>query len=1381
MWLVGACLLMLHAMAGSFASAAQPGETSRQGGKDNQPKLGFLGLHGGVFDRLNEYSSSLGLQTKYIADSEVAAESADFSDCDIIFLQHTPREYRDQLQRMLLQAKAANPRLRIISISGLAEDDLPGLVKSGLIEHDPKVEAYYGNSPENLRRLLIYVGVVYLKRPGQVLPPLQEEVSGLFHPDHAGLFPSVADFLEWAEARGKDIKAAPRVCITVHAAHLLFQQPSVVEALVREFDEQGALAVAVIDSTEQYELQLRQFNPRVVVHTCHSRDRQAFREELAVPHVHSIFFRQQSIQQWQRSMKGLSSSELAFHVASQELLGAIEPLVTAGTTQGGGSDEAFSPIPERVQHLVARAMGWVRLGTLSNLQKRIAVIYYDREMGQAELMRGSATGMFMNGPRSLIRVLQAMQRHGYRIDPVPASETQLLAWMKDHGRQIGIWAPDVLDRLARSGKAVLVPAARYRQWFEQRVPEDLRNDLIRRWGPPPGKFLVWSDGMKQFIVIPRIDLGNIILLPQPLRGEAHDSSLVHDLRVPPPHNYLATYFWLQEEFHADAMIHFGTHGSEFLLPGKPAGLSSYDWPDIVMGAVPNINPWVLNNLGESAPARRRAYAVLIDHLVPPSVQAELSDELRNVHDDIDKWASLPDGPLRERFRRSITRQAQDAGLLIDCHLELQDGELLTPRQIEQLQAYLHDIHNETTPVSLHVLGEPPPDELLLPYLVVCGGSALLDELERAVRVPALTAMVPGDREKYLRQVAAELLKRHLHQGFPLKDCLEAAGAQLVHGQVPEKLEQIITKLAQIREGLLQAHQEIDQLLAALDGRFVPPGPGGSPDRNPASVPTGRNMYLLNPEAVPARASWELGRLLMEQLLSERFQKTGGYPEKIAFTLSSFATFEDYGVLESQILFALGCRPKWDEKNLVADVELIPLEELRRPRIDVFIASGAYYRDMLPTRMRLIDRAIQLACQVDEPLEMNFVRKHSMEVERQLVQSGVAPQIAAIQSRGRIFGYAEGQIGSPGYYYLLEKSGDWDTREQLMEVYLGQVSHIYTQQFWGTPAREVYQHHLAGTEIVIRSWSDRTRSPLSNKYDWYHGGSLALAVEHLTGRRPELLLSDVRDPGNARLVNAEEALSKDFRVRLFNRKWIEGMMQQGYAGADQIAVHVKNALGWSIMRPGSVADHDWQQVVDTFIRDKKNLHIREWFEAHNPFAYQDLTAVLLETIRKGYWQPDGNTIREVAEEYARSVVRHGENGGLFGGGNAKLHAFVRQVLAGSNDLRLKDVLSDLERQFSRPKSAIAPALDPVEARPTGVEIGPPAEAVQALPSSPDPQSSVAPSVAGKVLEPIPPPSDQEASAPGIPLHRRHLLWGLIALAAALLLVAAGYYTRWGAPA
>ena len=625
------------------------------------------------------------------------------------------------------------------------------------------------------------------------------------------------------------------------------------------------------------------------------------------------------------------------------------------------------------------------------------------------------------------------------------------------------------------------------------------------------------------------------------------------------------------------------------------------------------------------------------------------------------------GRLKEKFRASITQQIQDAHLDRDLRVDRGKRPLFTPEQIERVESYLHQIHNETTTVSLHVFGQPPPPDLLVPWLVTCLGKRFLDDLGEVVAVPPAAARSTGSRETFLRQKAEEVFHAIVIQNWSVEDALRAAGGSVPAAGLPKRLGEDFQRAKRLQDGFAKTHEEMDNLVAALAGRYIPPGPGNSPERNPAVVPTGRNMYVMNPEEVPSRPSWEIGKALIDQLLAQQLKSKGRYPKKVAFTLNSFATFQDYGVMESQILYLLGVRPVWDDRNLVGDVELIPAAELRRPRIDVFIASGGYYRDMLPTRMHLLDKAIRMVAALDEP--ENTVHRDSVEVRDELRRQGIEPRQAETLSQARIFGVAPGQIGGTGYYYLVERSGQWNDRKDLMDTYLGFSRYVYTEGLWGKKAAAAYNRQIQGSEVVLRSWSDRTRSPLSNKYDWFIGGSLSLAIKQLTGKEPEWYLSDVRDADRAGLVAAEDALGRDYRVRLFNRKWIEGMMKEGYAGADQIAVHVSNTMGWAIMRDGSVSDDTWNEIAAVYVKDKLGLSLRQWFETQNPYAFQDMSEVLLESSRKGYWKGEPGLVREVAEQYARSVLRHGEGGGLRGGGNARLEQFVAATLRGAKSADL----------------------------------------------------------------------------------------------------------------
>jgi cobaltochelatase CobN len=659
-----------------------------------------------------------------------------------------------------------------------------------------------------------------------------------------------------------------------------------------------------------------------------------------------------------------------------------------------------------------------------------------------------------------------------------------------------------------------------------------------------------------------------------------------------------------------------------------------------------------------------------------------------------------------------------------------------------------------------------------------------------VEVPRAAARTPEGRQKYLRCKAEDVLRPFVFQRLSAVEALRAAGCAAATDRLPQRLRDGFGRARQLQEGFAATHQELDNLLAALAGRFIPPGPGNSPDRNPGVVPTGRNMYVMNPEEVPSPPSWEIGKQLVEQLLSEQLKSKGRYPRKVAFTLNSFATFQDYGVMESQILYLLGVRPVWDDRHRVLDVELIPTAQLGRPRIDVFISALGYYRDMLPTRMRLLDKAVRLVAALDEP--GNQVYRNSVEVRKVLQGQGIDSPRAEALSRARIFGAPPGQIGSAGYYYLVERSGQWGTRDDLLKTYLGYSRYVYTESLWGHDAPEAYDRQIQGSEVLLRSWSDRTRSPLSNKYDWYVGGSLSLAIRKLTGQEPEWFLSDVRDPDRATLRVAEDALARDYRVRLFNRKWIEGMMREGYAGADQIAIHVSNTMGWKIMRQQSVSDETWNEIAAIYVRDKLGLSVRQWFEAENPFAFQDMSEVLLESSRKGYWKAEPGMLREVAERYARSVVRHGEGGGLRGGGNQQLEQFVAQTLKSAPTAELAQLAAQYEDRLKEAQAApaaVAPgtAPGPGAAGATGLASAAPAKGFSGPASAKVAagSASAAPVPHGaRKLEPVAAavPADGVALAPPVALSAGSHRWRFVAAIAAvsLLLVAGGALFRRGVP-
>lgn len=1213
----------------------------------------FVGLHGGAFAKFEALADQAGVTCRSVDDDAVAGGAAEFARADAVVLQHLrdPKE----LATALLAAKRLRPSLRVFALAGAAALATHG--GEALVENDARLTAYY-RAPrhENLAALLQALRQKLRGEPDTAPEPLPLDLGVLHRPGREAPFRDAAALLDDARARGVDVEHAPRVAVAVHSTHFLLQQPRVVQALVEALDRRGALAFAAVDGGEgldgyAYEKLLLELKPAVVIHTCHSTEKVPFRDALDAVHLHSVFFRTQSIAEWQQSAQGIAPSEIMFQVASQEMLGATTPIPTCGTLRGGGSDEDFTPIPDRVERLVGRALAMARLRQVPNADKKVAIVYYDREASRSSLMRGSPTGMMLNAPPSLLAVLQAMRDRGYRVD-VPADEDALIAMADHHGRVVGISGPGEAEALADSGLVPLVRQADYERWLAARVPAAARADLEKHWGPAPGRICVVERGGSKSIVVPMLRLGNVVLMPQPLRGEAYDPSQTHDKSIPPPHSYLAAYFWLEHTFGAHAYVHFGTHGSEFFLPGKNVGMSQLCWPDILLGDLPNVSPWVVNNTGESILSKRRAYATLVDHLVPPTQEAGLADGLAALHRDLHRMQRLEPGVLREKLRAAVTQQVRREGLDRDLDLQLADGALLDDGQLDLVCAQLHVIEEDLTPTTLHRLGQAPDEPLRLPWLVHCGGQALLTALGE---VPGLGPFT-GDHERARgRDLATELLRRHLRDQLPLDDALRACGAPAGTTAGP-KLREAVDEVAAIDRGLADTRLEIDNLLRALDGRFVTPGPGQSPERNPKSVPTGRNMFLLDPRELPTKEAWPIGVALADELLQQHKAAHGDWPTKVAFNLRAMNSFRDLGVMEAQVLWMLGCEPVRDHRGNVVDVALVPRETLGRPRIDVFLQGGSRYNDMLADRARLLDRAVRLAIAADEP--DNRVRAATRAREAELQAAGVEAARAEVLAKARMFGGPPGGANA-SYSYLVQRSGDWRDQQQLAEAWLAGEKYAYTDGAWGEAADLAFRSALKDSEYVLRSWADTTRGPTTDRYMWLHGGTLAMAIETLSGgKAPRFVMNDLRDMDRASLVDAEQALRRDFRVRALNRKWLEGMIKEGYAGADQLKVVTSNAYGWQTMRKGAIPDSTFEQLADVYVRDSLRLGLPAFFAKENPWALQGIAENLLETARKGLWNAKPATLALLADTLQQSRAAHGDGGGFTAAGNTALEQFVQ---------------------------------------------------------------------------------------------------------------------------
>lgn len=1221
-----------------------------------------------------------------------------------------------------LQAAARrNPAQKVIPLD--TRGSHADLEKAGLLVKDDEIIRYWrSNGPVNLRRMLVWCRVKHLGGEGKIEPPVLIPESGYYDPARADSFDAIGPYRDFKRALHRWRDGAPVAAMLIQQSFWITRDLKVVDAQVAALEKQGMNVVVVFGDREANVANLlTAAEPTVLIEDRHGAMWQsdAILKKLDVPYLRPISMLGYTVDEWRKDPRGLSIRDVGMFLSLQESWGTLEPLVVGGLFANIQGFRLHEPIPDRIEAFAARTACWASLRAKPNADKKIAIIYYNKGLGLDDLMRGSPTGAFLDGPESLVRFLPELKKTGYTVGDLPANSAELIALMKKRGRNLGPWARGELEKLADEAEPVLIPLSTYQHWFETKLSEENRHRVIERFGPPPGRLMTVIRNGEPYLVIPRLRFGNMILMPQPERGEVQDDKLLHSRDTPPPHNYLAFYWWLEEAYHADAVVHWGTHGSLELLPGKEAGLSADCWSDICAGHLPVIDLWISDNLGEATLARRRSYAALVDHMVPPALDAGMADTLKSLHEDIHKFNTLENGLLKEEFRKNISDEIRKE------HLEAQAGAVgpsarFSDEAIHRMDVHIHQLYEARTPMRLHILGEPPHPDEMAPYLVSILGDSFLKRFAAATKSTE-------DHPQKLRATASVFLAAALHGGA-----------------VPPELAKDISFAKEMRSKLLAAGDEITGLLHVLAGGYLSAGPGPEPIRNPASVPTGRNLFSLNPEEIPNRAAWEVARRLVDDLLRARV------PKKIGMDLNGMDTMRDFGVMEGQILYLLGVRPVWNQNNLVVDVELIPAEELKRPRVDVFIAMGGQYKENFPSRVALLDKAVRLAATAREP--GNPVREHVADMTSALRKKGFSTTSAARFSTARIFGTKPGNLSGTNILHLIPRSGVWDGTSEITSVYMDNMSYVYTGDVWGEKVDGLYEEALQGTDTILRVWASNMTSQLSNHHAYEYLGGLNMAVKKVTGKTPVALIADVRNPDGGSIRRFEDVLDLNLRTELLNRKWIEGMKAHDYAGAGHMAELVKNTFGWSVTRPEAVTQDTWREIYEVYVKDRNQLGLREWFDKVSPHALQEIAATMLEAHRKGIWRASKEQIEELSRLYADSVVRHGESAGLVSGGNSRLLDHVTTVLEGigSGELaaRMKQV-------------AVASAASASADKVAGKKLEPKAE----TPPADKPA-------------PVSPPTIQKQPPVTLPLwgfRWQYAAWGLF-----LLLLTFGFIKRVGSP-
>ncbi|MBL8793260.1 MAG: cobaltochelatase subunit CobN [Planctomycetia bacterium] len=1155
--------------------------------------------------------------------------------------------WRDQLEALHLLARARG--LALLCLPGDAQPDLD-LARLSTVPL-PVADAAWrycvaggvGNATALLRFLAdALLGTAFGGSEPQALPDV-----GIYQPGEA----AALGLDDWRQRR--DV-AKPTAGLAFYRAHWVTGNLAPIDALIAALEQRGLNVLPVfgphLGAVLDGGLLADNLVDVLIVTTSFAltTHHAALAAHQQVPVLQAIFC-SSSENVWAANIAGLSPRDIAMNVALPEFDGRI--ITTAVSFKNTLMHDAvlqtdlvrYQPRLDRIDHVADLARHWTRLKHTANAEKRVAILLANYPSKNARV--GNAVGL--DTPASLHALLLALRAAGYDIGPsLPADGQQLIEELIAASVQDAEFATETAHRQP----AGWVTAGELERWLAGAARE-AAGKIRQQWGDAARSALFHDGGFP----IPGLLFGNIFVGIQPARGYDQDPAAVyHSPDLPPPPFYLAFYRWIVEVFRAHAVIHLGKHGNLEWLPGKSAALSAACFPEVVLQSLPNIYPYIINNPGEGTQAKRRSAAVVVDHLIPPMTRADTYGELRQLETLLDEYhavQSLDPGKtplILERIRQLVERAQLHRDL--DCPADPTDEQL--PAWLGRIDGYLCEIKEAQIRDGLHVLGKLPDGEqlidLLLALVRVDHGAILglpkalaadqgIADFTALLRDPAAPfgrsigesgeLRTAGDVVEYLQQLARRLI---------------ADGATAVGGDDFVQTRRTLRFLWEtIWPRLQQCHQEIDHVLTALAGGFVPPGPSGAPTRGAADIlPTGRNFYSLDIRAIPTPTAWQVGCAAAQALLDRHRERTGQYPESVAYVIWGTSNMRTGGDDIACVLCLLGVRPRWDEgQRRVVGIEPIPLVELDRPRIDVTVRISGLFRDAFPNLVKLLNDAVQLVANLEEPLDRNFIKANvARDVARMHHGSGeetagLRPPLASEEIERlaslRVFGSKPGAYGA-GLLPAID-ARNWQTAADLADIYLAWSAYAYTgAEQDGQEAREALRLRLGQIEVVAQNQDNREHDIFdSDDYFQFHGGLIA-AVRTLRGQAPEAYLGDTSRPDDVRARTLREEACRVFRSRVVNPRWLAGVMRHGYKGAVEMAATVDYLFGYDAT--AEVLD-DWmyERLAAEYLFDER---VRDFLRRVNPWAERAMIERLLEAADRGLWeQPSPETLERLRQQHS----------------------------------------------------------------------------------------------------------------------------------------------------
>lgn len=1087
---------------------------------------------------------------------------------------------------------------------------------------------------------------------------------------------------------------------------------------------------------------------------------------------------------WENDKQGMNGGFMSQSIVTPEIDGAIRPYVVFGQRINKEGLQEVYGIPDRMESFVESVQGYVNLKNKKNSSKRIAIFYF-KGPGQNAL---TASGMEV--VPSLYNLLVRLKNEGYNVGKLPANPQELAKMIQAQGAVFGTYAEGAYTQFLKSGHPALVTAQQFAGWTQKALSKKMIKEMNQLYGSFPGKYMATDDGK---LAVARLQFGNVALLPQVMAGVGGDSfKIVHGTDQAPPYTYVASYLWARYGFSADALIHFGTHGSLEYTPRKQVALDSNDWSDRLIGVVPHLYIYTIGNVGEAMIAKRRTYAQTQSYLTPPFKESELRQTYKQLSDAIHSYEK------KATTEQSLKVKALTVKMGIARELGLDAKQMNKPYsadEIARVENFAEELANEKITGKLYTLGVPydnddvrtsvyamATDPIAYGMLAVdklkgraqegvekhkqlfdrlylskarntvtqlLGSASVSDEyicryvgitpaeLQMARKVEAMQAApdpiqmmmqmadqmggakeakpkkvdhrtvselraVKVSHKKKIPQMSREAFEKMEQTGhFPDKmmeaikkgqkwyqeDLKKAKMAKAGKGKASQKsskdkgmmmskapkytrqqihlaqaittVEHALQNVGKYSEALRQSPlNEMSSLMNALNGGFTAPSPGGDLIVNPNTLPTGRNLFSINVENTPSEDAWEKAKELCDNTIKMYCERhKGEYPRKVSYTLWSSEFIETEGATIAQILYMLGVEPVRDAFGRVTDLRLIPSKQLGRPRIDVVVQTSGQLRDLAASRLFLINKAIEMAANAKGDKYDNLVKAGVTESERVLVEKGMSPKEAREVSMYRVFGGVNGNYGT-GIQEMVTAGDRWDKESQIAEVYLNNMGAFYgDEKNWETVRKAAFEAALTRTDVVVQPRQSNTWGALSLDHVYEFMGGMNLAVRNVTGKDPDAYLADYRNHSNMRMQEVKEAIGIEGRTTIFNPAYIKEKMKGGASSASTFAEIVTNTYGWNVMKPKAIDKEMWDEIYNVYVKDKYNLGTKEFFDKQNPAALMEMTAVMMESARKGMWKATPQQLKDIAKLHTETVNKYKPSCSGFVCDNAKLRNYI----------------------------------------------------------------------------------------------------------------------------